>query len=201
MITAGCNQAFCLAMMSLAQAGEEIVMPAPFYFNYEMWLQMLGIRLVPLSFRPEAGGEPDLGGGGARHRTEDQGHRAGLAQQPDRRGLQAGDAARVRRAGARARHRAGAGRDLSRFPADRWRAARSVPRCRLAAHADPPLQLLQGVRADRLPRRRHRRRQRASSTTRPRRWIASRSARRASGRRRRISASAISRTGGSRTRT
>jgi aspartate/methionine/tyrosine aminotransferase len=60
MIAAGCNQAFCLAMMSLAQAGEEIVMPAPFYFNYEMWLQMLGIRLVPLSFRPEAGGEPDL---------------------------------------------------------------------------------------------------------------------------------------------
>lgn len=61
MITAGCNQAFCLATMSLAQAGEEIVMPAPFYFNYEMWLQMLGIRLVPLSFRPEHGGEPDLG--------------------------------------------------------------------------------------------------------------------------------------------
>jgi aspartate/methionine/tyrosine aminotransferase len=60
MITAGCNQAFCLAMMTLARAGEEIVMPAPFYFNYEMWLQMLGIRLVPLSFRPEAGGEPDL---------------------------------------------------------------------------------------------------------------------------------------------
>jgi aspartate/methionine/tyrosine aminotransferase len=60
MITAGCNQAFCLAMMSLAQAGDEIVMPAPFYFNYEMWLQMLGIRLVPLSFRPDAGGEPDL---------------------------------------------------------------------------------------------------------------------------------------------
>ncbi|HWA47432.1 MAG TPA: aminotransferase [Dongiaceae bacterium] len=60
MITAGCNQAFCLTMMSLAQAGEEIVMPAPFYFNYEMWLQMLGIRLVPLAFRPDAGGEPDL---------------------------------------------------------------------------------------------------------------------------------------------
>jgi aspartate/methionine/tyrosine aminotransferase len=60
MITAGCNQAFCLTMMSLAQAGDEIVMPAPYYFNYEMWLQMLGIRLVPLAFRPEAGGEPDL---------------------------------------------------------------------------------------------------------------------------------------------
>jgi aspartate/methionine/tyrosine aminotransferase len=60
MITAGCNQAFCLTMMSLAQAGDEIVMPAPYYFNYEMWLQMLGIRLVPLAFRPDAGGEPDL---------------------------------------------------------------------------------------------------------------------------------------------
>ena len=60
MITAGCNQAFCLAMMSLAQAGDEIIMPAPYYFNYEMWLQMLGIRLVPLGFRPDAGGEPDL---------------------------------------------------------------------------------------------------------------------------------------------
>jgi aspartate/methionine/tyrosine aminotransferase len=60
MITAGCNQAFCLAMMSLAQAGEEIIMPAPYYFNYEMWLQMLGIRLVSLSFRPEAAGEPNI---------------------------------------------------------------------------------------------------------------------------------------------
>jgi aspartate/methionine/tyrosine aminotransferase len=47
-------------MMSLAEAGEEIVMPAPFYFNYEMWLQMLGIRLAPLSFRPDSGGEPDV---------------------------------------------------------------------------------------------------------------------------------------------
>jgi aspartate/methionine/tyrosine aminotransferase len=60
MITAGCNQAFCLTMMSLAQAGDEIVMPSPYYFNYEMWLQMLGIRLVPLAYRPDAGGEPDL---------------------------------------------------------------------------------------------------------------------------------------------
>jgi aspartate/methionine/tyrosine aminotransferase len=54
MITAGCNQAFCLAMMSLAQAGDEIIMPAPYYFNYEMWLQMLGIRLVPIPFDPHA---------------------------------------------------------------------------------------------------------------------------------------------------
>ena len=60
MITAGCNQAFCLAIMSLAKAGDDIVMPAPFYFNYEMWPGLLGIGIRALSFRPEAGGEPDL---------------------------------------------------------------------------------------------------------------------------------------------
>jgi aspartate/methionine/tyrosine aminotransferase len=59
-VTAGCNQAFCLAIMALAQAGDDIVMPAPFYFNYEMWPRMLGISIKALSFRPEAGGEPDL---------------------------------------------------------------------------------------------------------------------------------------------
>jgi aspartate/methionine/tyrosine aminotransferase len=46
--------------MALAQAGDDIVMPAPFYFNYEMWPRMLGISIKALSFRPEAGGEPDL---------------------------------------------------------------------------------------------------------------------------------------------
>lgn len=59
LITAGCNQAFCLTIMSLAQAGEDIVMPVPYYFNYEMWPQMLGVGIKPLSFRPQAGGEPD----------------------------------------------------------------------------------------------------------------------------------------------
>jgi aspartate/methionine/tyrosine aminotransferase len=47
-ITAGCNQAFCLAAAALARAGEEVILPAPFYFNYQMWLEMLGIGLVPL---------------------------------------------------------------------------------------------------------------------------------------------------------
>jgi aspartate/methionine/tyrosine aminotransferase len=47
-ITAGCNQAFCLAAAALAGAGEEVILPLPFYFNYQMWLEMLGIGLVPL---------------------------------------------------------------------------------------------------------------------------------------------------------
>src|SRR5262249_15121384 len=47
-ITAGCNQAFCLAAVALAGAGEEVILTAPFYFNYQMWLEMLGIGLGPL---------------------------------------------------------------------------------------------------------------------------------------------------------
>ncbi|BBK39691.1 hypothetical protein STAQ_47690 [Allostella sp. ATCC 35155] len=58
-ITAGCNQAFCLAMMTLAEAGDEIVLPLPYYFNHQMWLDMLGIHAVHLPFRPDRGGVPD----------------------------------------------------------------------------------------------------------------------------------------------
>jgi aspartate/methionine/tyrosine aminotransferase len=58
-ITAGCNQAFCLAAMALAGAGDEIVLPLPWYFNHRMWLDMLGIKTVPLAFRRERGGVPD----------------------------------------------------------------------------------------------------------------------------------------------
>jgi aspartate/methionine/tyrosine aminotransferase len=58
-ITAGCNQAFCLAMLALAAAGDEVILPLPYYFNHRMWLDMQGIRAVPLPFRPERGGVPD----------------------------------------------------------------------------------------------------------------------------------------------
>ncbi|BBK34625.1 aspartate/methionine/tyrosine aminotransferase [Stella humosa] len=58
-ITAGCNQAFCLAMMTLAEAGDEVILPLPYYFNHQMWLDMLGIRAVHLPFRPDRGGVPD----------------------------------------------------------------------------------------------------------------------------------------------
>jgi aspartate/methionine/tyrosine aminotransferase len=58
-ITAGCNQAYCLAMMALAGAGDEVILPLPYYFNHQMWLDMLGVRAVHLPFRPERGGVPD----------------------------------------------------------------------------------------------------------------------------------------------
>jgi aspartate/methionine/tyrosine aminotransferase len=48
-ITSGCNQAFCAAVMALAQRGDKVILPAPYYFNHQMWLDMLGVekRLVP----------------------------------------------------------------------------------------------------------------------------------------------------------
>lgn len=47
-ITQGCNQAFCAVMATLAGAGDEVILPTPWYFNHEMWLTMQGVRAVPL---------------------------------------------------------------------------------------------------------------------------------------------------------
>ncbi|MFH5775864.1 aminotransferase [Paracoccus sp. NGMCC 1.201697] len=47
-ITQGCNQAFCAAIQTLAGAGDEIILPLPWYFNHKMWLDMQGIRSVGL---------------------------------------------------------------------------------------------------------------------------------------------------------
>ncbi|MEU0940337.1 aminotransferase [Embleya sp. NPDC005971] len=46
LITAGCNQAFCVAVSSLATAGDEVLLPVPYYFNHDMWLRM--DHLVPV---------------------------------------------------------------------------------------------------------------------------------------------------------
>ncbi|MEI4487192.1 aminotransferase [Frigidibacter sp. MR17.14] len=57
-ITQGCNQAFCAVMSTLAGAGDEVILPTPWYFNHKMWLDMQGVRAVPLatgdSLIPEA---------------------------------------------------------------------------------------------------------------------------------------------------
>jgi aspartate/methionine/tyrosine aminotransferase len=58
-IVAGCNQAFCLAMLALARAGDEVILPLPYYFNHQMWLDMQGIVARHLPFRPDRGGVPD----------------------------------------------------------------------------------------------------------------------------------------------
>ncbi len=48
-ITTGCNQAFAAAIMALAVAGDNIVMPSPYYFNHQMWLGMMGIEIRSFS--------------------------------------------------------------------------------------------------------------------------------------------------------
>ena len=51
-ITQGCNQAFCAVMSTLAGAGDEVILPTPWYFNHKMWLDMQGVTTVPLPAGP-----------------------------------------------------------------------------------------------------------------------------------------------------
>jgi aspartate/methionine/tyrosine aminotransferase len=60
LITAGCNQAYCLTTAALAKAGDEIILPLPYYFNYQMWLDMIGVTARHVRFRADAGGQPNL---------------------------------------------------------------------------------------------------------------------------------------------
>ncbi len=47
-ITAGCNQAFCVAVATACKPGDAVMLPYPWYFNHKMWLDMAGIDCVPL---------------------------------------------------------------------------------------------------------------------------------------------------------
>jgi aspartate/methionine/tyrosine aminotransferase len=58
-ITSGCNQAYVITMMALARAGENVLLPTPWYFNHEMTLTMLGIEPRPLLCDPANGFVPD----------------------------------------------------------------------------------------------------------------------------------------------
>ncbi|MBU3870302.1 aminotransferase [Streptomyces sp. 4503] len=53
-VTAGCNQAFCLVAQALTEPGDEVIEVLPYYFNYDMWLRMNGV--VPRYLEPG----PDL---------------------------------------------------------------------------------------------------------------------------------------------
>jgi len=59
LVTAGCNQAYCLAILTLARTGDEVILPLPYYFNHQMWLDSLGIKAAHLPFRPDRAGVPD----------------------------------------------------------------------------------------------------------------------------------------------
>ena len=59
-ITTGCNQAFAAAVMAVAKAGDDVVMPAPYYFNHQMWLTMLGIKIKVIPAFSSMANHPDV---------------------------------------------------------------------------------------------------------------------------------------------
>jgi aspartate/methionine/tyrosine aminotransferase len=59
-LTVGASQAFWLAMVALCGAGDEVILQVPYYFDYEMALEMMGIRRVYAPFHEDTGGVPDV---------------------------------------------------------------------------------------------------------------------------------------------
>ncbi len=57
-VTAGCNQAFCLAMMALTEPGDEVLLPLPSYFNHDMWLRSQDVAPVYLEPGPDMTPDP-----------------------------------------------------------------------------------------------------------------------------------------------
>ena len=51
-VTAGANMAFFHAIMAIADPGDEIILPLPWYFNQEMAVKMLGCVPVGVATRP-----------------------------------------------------------------------------------------------------------------------------------------------------
>ncbi|WP_282563138.1 aminotransferase [Gymnodinialimonas phycosphaerae] len=68
-ITAGCNQAFTAVMSTLARAGDEVIVPLPFYFNHQMWLDMQGVRAVHLPTGDDLLPDPERAAGLITDRT------------------------------------------------------------------------------------------------------------------------------------
>ena len=60
LITAGCNQAFIIAALSVAGANDTVLMTNPGYFNHESTLAMLGVKTAPLPVHAEHGFIPRL---------------------------------------------------------------------------------------------------------------------------------------------
>jgi aspartate/methionine/tyrosine aminotransferase len=58
-ITAGANVGFSLAMSVLAAPGDEVLLPAPWFFNHQMALALRGVRAIPLPCAPADAFLPD----------------------------------------------------------------------------------------------------------------------------------------------
>ncbi|MEL6587402.1 MAG: aminotransferase [Pseudomonadota bacterium] len=58
-ITSGCNQAFTATIATLAQAGDTVLLPTPYYFNHKMWLDMVGVGTRLLETGPDLLPDPE----------------------------------------------------------------------------------------------------------------------------------------------
>ena len=101
-VTAGGNLAFMNAALAITDPGDEVIFPAPYYFNHEMAVVMAGARPVPVptDARLPARRRRDR----ARDRRPHAGRRHRVAEQPDRRRVLGGVAAGRERALPRSRH-------------------------------------------------------------------------------------------------
>ncbi len=59
-LTIGASQAFWLAITTLCQAGDEVIVQLPAYFDHPMALQAFGIQQVWVPFDAASGGQPDV---------------------------------------------------------------------------------------------------------------------------------------------
>jgi aspartate/methionine/tyrosine aminotransferase len=59
-MTIGASQAFWLAMVTLCQAGDEVIVQLPAYFDHPMALQSLGVTCVWAPFDVATAGQPDV---------------------------------------------------------------------------------------------------------------------------------------------
>lgn len=59
-ITSGCNQAFIVAALAVAGAGESVLVTNPFYFNHETTLSMMGVKVELTPCDPQNGFLPDV---------------------------------------------------------------------------------------------------------------------------------------------
>ncbi len=48
LVTAGANQGFLNAVLAICDPGDEVILPAPYYFNHEMAVTLSGCRPVPV---------------------------------------------------------------------------------------------------------------------------------------------------------
>jgi aspartate/methionine/tyrosine aminotransferase len=112
-VTAGCNQAYFVVMMALAQRGDAVLLPTPWYFNHRMTLDMLGIEPRPLPCRAEQNFVPDP------EEAEALLDEKVRAEQSDRRNLPGRSDCPLPCPLCGTRDLAGAGRNLSGLPAAR----------------------------------------------------------------------------------